>query len=110
MGELTAALTNVDIDRLILKSGTYKPTAGFTPAVGCPSSMLCITRNVTMEAEEAGTVVLDASRVGRVIEVMSGAELKLIGMDITGGYAGQARGATPSCHKRPTECDSAISF
>ena len=38
-----------------------------------------------IEAEVAGSVVLDAKGIGRVITVMSGAEAKLVGLNITGG-------------------------
>ena len=48
-------------------------------------SALCINRTVTIEAEVAGSVVLDAKGASRVITVLSGTAAKLVGLNITGG-------------------------
>ena len=48
-------------------------------------SALCINRDVTIEAEVAGSVVLDAKGARRVINVAGRAEL--IGLNVTGGAA-----------------------
>ena len=51
-------------------------------------SALCIDRDVTIEAEVAGSVVLDAKGARRVIYVSTAGRAKLIGLNITGGAAG----------------------
>ena len=51
------------------------------------SSSVCINRDVTIEAEVAGSVVLDAKGARRVIYVSSGGRAELIGLNITGGSA-----------------------
>eukprot|EP00964_Phaeocystis_antarctica_P161239 scaffold133282_cov68-Phaeocystis_antarctica.AAC.1 len=50
-------------------------------------SALCIDRNVTIEAEVAGSVVLDAKGARRVIYVSTAGRAELIGLNITGGAA-----------------------
>ena len=55
------------------------------PMVG---SALCIERPVTIEAEVAGSVVIDAKGERRVIYVSSFSGVaKLIGLNIKGGYS-----------------------
>ena len=49
-------------------------------------SALCINRDVTIEAEVAGSVVLDAKGARRVVYVSHAGRAELIGLDITGGY------------------------
>eukprot|EP00964_Phaeocystis_antarctica_P055963 scaffold32964_cov64-Phaeocystis_antarctica.AAC.1 len=51
------------------------------------SSALCIDRAVTIEAEVAGSVVLDAKGARRVIYVSTAGRAELIGLNITGGAA-----------------------
>ena len=50
-------------------------------------SALCIDRHVTIEAEVAGSVVLDAKKARRVIYVSTGGRAELVGLNITGGAA-----------------------
>ena len=50
-------------------------------------SALCIDRNVTIEAEVAGSVVLDAKGARRVIYVSAAGRAELVGLNITGGDA-----------------------
>ena len=47
--------------------------------------MLCLNYTVTIEAEVAGMVVLNASRSNRVFYI-TGTGVELIGLNITGGY------------------------
>ena len=48
-------------------------------------SALCIDRPVTIEAEVAGSVVLDAKGARRVIYVAAAGRAELVGLNITGG-------------------------
>eukprot|EP00964_Phaeocystis_antarctica_P087014 scaffold55141_cov48-Phaeocystis_antarctica.AAC.1 len=50
-------------------------------------SALCIDRPVTIEAEVAGSVVLDAKGARRVIYVSTAGRAELIGLNVTGGAA-----------------------
>ena len=50
-------------------------------------SALCIDRRVTIEAEVAGSVVLDAGGARRVIYVSSDGRAELVGLNVTGGNA-----------------------
>jgi len=54
----------------------------------CSSSAICIDRALTIEAQVPGSVVLDAKGGRRVFYIQSGGTAELIGLDITGGYAG----------------------
>ena len=49
-------------------------------------STLCIDRPVTIQAEVAGSVVLDAKGARRVIYVAAAGTAELVGLNITGGY------------------------
>ena len=83
MGELTAALADSGIDRIVLAAGVYE----LDPTDVCDSdSWLCVTSAVTIEAAEAGTVVLDATGQRRVFYIEA-TGVELIGLNITGGYA-----------------------
>ena len=91
VAELTAAVTDASISRILLTAGTYTFASG-TVCVGQTvgdTSALCIGRDVSLEALEPGTVVLDAqgtsSSPRRVIYVGAGT-VGLIGLSITGGY------------------------
>ena len=66
-------------------AGTYEFANSMCSTKG--ESALCIDRNVTIETEEAGSVVLDAKGARRVIYVSSGVTAELIGLIITGGSA-----------------------
>ena len=61
--------------------------------MGLPQlSALCIDRPVTIEAEVAGSVVLDAKRARRVIYVSAAGTAQLVGLNITGGRVGLVGG------------------
>ena len=80
--ELTAAIDDGTIDKIVLAEGTYELTSDM-----CSASALCISRAVTIEAEVAGGVVLDGMGGRRVFIIESGGTAELIGLNITGGYA-----------------------
>ena len=65
------------------------------------SSALCIDRNVTIEAEVAGSVVLDAKGASRVIYVAAAVSAELVGLDITGGSAQVCSPVEPSLSSHP---------
>ena len=69
----------------MLVAGTYEFDDDMCSNEG--RSALCIDRNVTIEAEVAGSVVLKAKGARRVIYVSSTGRAKLVGLDITGGEA-----------------------
>ena len=88
--ELITALNDATTARMVLRAGVYEFADNMCFGISRDSidlgvSALCINRNVTIEAEVAGSVVLDAKGMRRVITVMSGAEAKLVGLNITGG-------------------------
>ena len=64
-------------------AGTYEFDKSMCSDQG--ASALCIDHAVTIEAEVAGSVVLDAKGAGRVIYVSSGGQVELVGLNITGG-------------------------
>ena len=72
-------------------AGTYEFADDMCPDNLKGGSALCIDRNVTIEAEVAGSVVLDAkasfSDLRRVIFVSTGGRAELVGLNITGGAA-----------------------
>jgi hypothetical protein len=78
---LTSALASTGVDRIVLASGTYYLSA-----------QLSITRSVVLEAGVAGSVVLDAQasssspRHVLYIDPGSSGVVRLIGLNITGGY------------------------
>ena len=74
MGELEVALVSGISSSVVVARGTYKL-----------SQPLRIARNVTVDAEEKGMVVLDANRNGPVFEIEAGGRVELIGLSITGG-------------------------
>ena len=83
---LTSALANTAVSRIVLASGTYYLT-----------SELSIIRSVILEAEVAGSVVLNAqassSSLRRVLIINPGSSgvVQLIGLHITGGYTSYVR-------------------
>ena len=83
---LTSALANTAVSRIVLASGTYNLI-----------SELSITRSVILEAAAGATVTLNAqassSSPRRVlyIDLGSSGVVQLIGLSITGGYAGYVR-------------------
>ena len=80
--ELVTALNDAAVEKIVLLAGTYEL---LTDQIDCGGSALCINRSLTIEAEVAGSVVLDAMGARRVITVLSGAAAKLVGLNITGG-------------------------
>ena len=79
MGELDAAVVSGVSSSIVVAKGTYKL-----------SQPLRIARNLTVDAEEKGMVVLDANRNGPVFEIEAGGRVELIGLSITGGSEGGA--------------------
>ena len=86
MSELTAAVGDSTVDKIAVVAGRYEFSSSM-----CSSSALCINRAVIIEAEVAGSVVLDAngahSNNRRVVEIQSSGVVALIGLNITGGYS-----------------------
>ena len=66
-------------------AGTYEFADDMCSDQG--GSALCIDRNVIIEAEVAGSVVLDAKGARRVIYVSTAGRAELVGLNITGGAA-----------------------
>ena len=86
--DLIAALNDSAVSRIVLVAGTYEFANSMCEDEFATSrSALCIDRDVTIEAEVAGSVVLDAKGARRVIHVSSGGRAELIGLNITGGSA-----------------------
>ena len=89
VSELTAAVANPSVPHIVIAPGTYEFTSSMCFERDYDNA-LCITRNVTIEAAVAGTVVLDAQGTEaserRVILITGGAP-KLINLVITGGWA-----------------------
>jgi hypothetical protein len=83
---LTSALNNTALSRIVLASGTYNLIAE-----------LSITRSVILEAAVAGSVILNAqassSSWRRVVNINPGSSgvVQLIGLGITGGYINSVR-------------------
>ena len=82
VAELTAAVGNSAVDKILVAAGTYDFTSDM-----CSGSAVCIDRALTIEAQVPGSVVLDAKGGRRVFMIQSGGTAELIGLDITGGYA-----------------------
>ena len=84
--DLTSALANTAVSRIVLASGTYYLT-----------SELSITRSVILEAAAGATVTLNAqassSSPRRVLYIDPGSSgvVQLIGLRITGGYTSSVR-------------------
>ena len=107
--ELIMALNDEAVDKIVLKAGTYEFTGSMCATLARDYeffgydlssevleyaqrnlhsvSALCINRTVTIEAEVAGSVVLDAKGLRRVIHVQPGGTAELVGLNITGGLA-----------------------
>jgi hypothetical protein len=82
VAELTAAVGNSAVDKILVAAGTYDFTSDM-----CTGSAICIDRAVTIEAQVPGSVVLDANIGRRVFEIQFGGTAELIGLDIRGGFA-----------------------
>ena len=88
VGEFIAAVSNSAVDKILLAVGTYELTSNMCPSsFTTGGSAVCISRNLTIEAEQPGAVVLDAMGRRRVFEIQFGVTVELIGLNITGGYA-----------------------
>jgi hypothetical protein len=78
------ALGDSEVSRIVLVAGTYEFDDDMCSNEG--GSALCIDRNVTIEAEVAGSVVLKATKgARRVIYVSNTGRAELAGLNITGG-------------------------
>ena len=80
------ALSDGAVSRIVLAAGTYE-LADDMCRTWFGGSALCIDRNVTIEAEVAGSVVLDAKGARLVIHVSSTGRAELVGLNITRGAA-----------------------
>ena len=96
MSQLTAALGNSNVNKIVVAAGTYNLTSDMCSHSGDNGVALCISRDVTIEAAVMGGVVLKAEYAalystfagGRsVIRVTTGATAHLVGLNITGGNA-----------------------
>ena len=83
--ELITAINDGAIERIVLRAGIYEFADSMCSDTNVGDSALCINRTVTIEAEVAGSVVLDAKGTKRVIAVLSGAVAKPVGLNVTGG-------------------------
>ena len=79
VAELTAAVGDSAVDKILVAAGTYDFTS------------VCIDRALTIEAQVPGSVVLDAKGGRRVFEIQSGGTAELVGLNITGGYASKVQ-------------------
>ena len=89
VAELTAAVGDSAVDKILVAAGTYDFTDYASDM--CSGSAVCIDRALTIEAQVPGSVVLDAKGGRRVFEMQSGARAELIGLDITGGSGSVCR-------------------
>ena len=76
VAELTAAVGNSAVDKILVAAGTYDFTSEM-----CYGSAVCIDRALTIEAQVPGSVVLDAKGGRRVFEIQSGGTAELIGLE-----------------------------
>jgi len=83
------------VSRIVLKAGTYEFDDDMCSNEG--GSALCIDRDVTIEAEVAGSVVLKAKGARRVIYVAAAGRVALVWLDITGGETDQQHVSFSSC-------------
>ena len=86
VAELTAAVSNSAVDKILVAAGTYEFTSVMCGSLS-DSSAICIDRDVTIEAQRPGSVVLDAKGGRRVFNIQSSGTAELIGLNITGGRA-----------------------
>ena len=88
---LVAAIYNNAVSKIVVQAGTYEFSSSM-----CSESALCISRAVTIEAAVPGSVVLDAkgtlSNKRRVFWIHSSGVATLVGLNITGGNAGNVSG------------------
>ena len=80
------------VGHVVLEEGVYDLTSGMTEMCSSPygGGMLCLDYAVTIEAEVAGTVVLDALRGNRVVHI-DGAGIELVGRFRSGEGGSRSR-------------------
>ena len=86
------------MSRIVLVAGSYEFADAMCLDHG--GSALCIDRPVAIEAEEAGSVVLDAKGARRVIYVSTAGRAELNGLTITGGSANNVSFRTTASNPR----------
>ncbi len=91
VAELTAAVGNSAVDKILVAAGTYSFTTSCAIGEVYHRFTICIDRALTIEAEVPGAVVLIATPWKRAFAIQSGGTVELIGLNITGGLA-QSRG------------------
>ena len=96
VAELTAAVGNSAVDKILVAAGTYTFTADM-----CSGSAICIDRAVTIEAQVSGSVVLDGNGGRRVFWIKPGGTAGLVGLNITGGFADVSSGVVEHMRHRP---------
>ena len=99
--ELKAAL-DASTPRILLAPGHYVLTD--SSLVCSTHSALCLDQPVSLEAEVAGTVVLNAARSNRVFYI-TGTGVELVGLNITGGYKSTVSVPTCRTHMRLPAAD-----
>lgn len=102
-----ALLDNDDPNIIVLAPGHYNLSDATSCGSAHPAAGLCITRTVSIQAEEAGTVVLDAGYQGPVfaIDAPNGDDevtVRLTGLNITGGTSGFDMAAEEDWYLRPS--------
>ena len=96
VAELTAAVGDSAVDKIFVAAGTYDLDTSDTSYDYSYSydgtydkciqgAAICIVRDLSIEAQVPGSVVLDAKGKRRVVQILSGVTAELIGLDITGG-------------------------
>ena len=122
VSELVDALADDSATRIVLVPGTYNVSnltctacsnvtgRGYQCATEYNPSALCINRTLTMEASEAGTVVLDAQKVldsgsFRRVFYITGLGVELIGLNITGGVGSAGGGLLIDGEASLTDCN-----
>ena len=93
VAELIEAVGNSAVDKILVAAGTYSFTTGMSSDATqyWSDSAIHIDRALTIEAEVPGAVVLNAMGARRVFEIESGGTAELIGLNITGGDAGEVQ-------------------
>jgi hypothetical protein len=89
-GALEAALANNSVSRILVEAGHY-----------LLSSQLTVSRNVIIEAEVYGAVVLDGQGSTRLVQIVAGV-VELIGVNITGGSVSSGNVSASQLLRNPT--------
>ena len=86
--ELVTALNDRAIARIVLQPGTYELTTAMCSVAGSTAvAALCISRNVLLDAETPGTVVLSSARPLRLVYISTGVVVDMSGMNFTTSIA-----------------------